>query len=259
MKRVYLIGACAALFVACSNPPEDIRQDLRSVAKSSEVAENIALLSGILEGGVSQENPKFKSSNATMRWQAAQNLGDIGAIEAFEILRDRSLSELADSNPHVRRECVIALGKLRYSGVQDQKRKDIIKMIVRQLVGEDAPGRIPSYLESDRLVRRALLETLITLGLPPSDSSATREEMVMGYRDVAGELHNVAVQLYAAQNRIRNSVLHKAMLERAYGGLALVTATPLAQAKAVQAASDNIQDYHSWWVDQISKMPRLDE
>ncbi|NUQ34737.1 MAG: hypothetical protein HUU29_07340 [Planctomycetaceae bacterium] len=257
-----IVIACAAL-TACANAPEELREDLRfeTVGQSPDAAiqRDIQILKGTLSGDALEASP-YKPSSPAMRWQAAHNLGQRRSLAAYDALVARGVSEIADANQSVRRECVIALGKLDYSGPRDPLRVKLIPLLRDQLIGEGLSDGAKTFRETDPQVRYALLDTLISLGMPAGYDIETSLEGTMGYRDVASELHTIAVKFGSKEvlTSARNSLLHEAMLERALDGLRIVTGTTRAMFDAQRAISPTTDEFIAWWIERIKVMPLME-
>ena len=248
---IFIALVALSLTASCANPAEDRRLQLEALSHLSTNSalpreQRVAMSLDILDSKTAD------SARATMRWQAARNLGELRALEAYNTLVKYGLSEFRDGDASVRRECVIALGKLPYSGPLDARRQ--------ALIDEAAPNRPHPYTlkkqimseERDPLARMAMLDTIITLGMR---GGADKQ----GYRDCAACLEDIARQLDSERQGTRDFRAAEGMIERAFEGLALLTVTSDREAREQRRRFNTVTAYCDWWLDEhIKKMQRMD-
>lgn len=258
------IGMAALVAVGCANPAEELRQSLRaqagiraidSEARAHAIEESISILD--------QRDPRGETSS--LRWQAAQNLGTLGAFEAWDVLWSRAFSALSDRNPQVRRECVVALTRMPFASSADPRRKELIDKLRRRAAFERSETFYSLLLERDAAVRMALVEGLITLGRPvEGDGDAFGATGRMGDRECAGALTTL-VQAFVSETSDRidrfdigtPTRYSPGLMETCFRGLALITGTTeAAAAEARQGKS--MTEYLAWWSERISAMPESD-
>ena len=174
--------------------------------------------------------PEAKSP--TIRWQAAQNLGDLQAIEALPLLIKHGLDRVADRDPSVRRECIIAVGKMHYTGLDDERRVEVMALIRKRLVSDE-----PGAIELDHSCRMALINTLVCLGLVKSNAIAL---------DSARVLHDVAAYMYLRRESGEGTQA-LGLMETALNGLATVCFVSKREVEEVRATRSLERLLNEWW------------
>ncbi len=254
---------CAGLVaIGCSNLGEDRRQRLRDQAsdefyRNETRPERIAHAMAVL----SRNDPSGDAP--TLRWQAAHNLGVMGAVEARDLLWQSAFSPVADRSSSVRRECIIALCKLPVDGPGDPQRKALLEKLRLRLAFERSETLQRRLIENDPAVRMVMLEGIVTLGLPAGRDAAEpwAATGLQGYRDAAIALHSVLVELHKERDESASAIevgvpsrYTGGMIESAVRALALLSNTPDGD---VMEARRNMSfvDFTSWWAERIATIP----
>jgi hypothetical protein len=257
--------AVAAVWpVSCANPGEELRQSLRAQsgiraiddeARDAAIHDAIAILD--------QKDPRGESTS--MRWQAAHNLGTLGAFEGWDVLWSRAFSALSDRNAQVRRECVVALTRMPFESSKDPRRLELIDKLRRRAAFERSETFYSLLLERDATVRMALVEGLITLGRPVDvGNDALANTGKPGDRECANALTTL-MHAFLSETSDRPDRFDvgtptrysPGLMETCIRGLAVITGTP--DGTAAQARQGrSMTDYLAWWSEQISAMPDVD-
>jgi hypothetical protein len=261
---VYLLIVGGLAVGGCANRAEERRQRLRDQASEhfntpETRADRIAHAMAIL----SRDDPQGEAP--TMRWQAAHNLGVMGAVEARELLWRLAFSPVADRSSSVRRECVIALCKLPTEGPDDPWRRMLLEKLRQRVAFERTETLQRRLVESDPSVRMALLDGIVTLGLP-ANRDPKRPWRLMGeagYRDAARALHTVLAALNAERDESASAIeigvpsrYTVGMIEATIRALTLLTNTP--DQEVMQArGSMSFDEFASWWTSRIAAMPEV--
>ncbi len=249
--RFYSFSFCLVALLGCSHPSEENRLQFRDQSLFREAGggsyqasleHNLAILEG----------RDALSKNAVMRWQAAQNLGDLGALEAsYQLLFEKSLSRFADENKDVRRECVIALAKLLRGNPEEGRTKNFLDQLSQRFILESHY----EYTEHDPLVRHAMLDSLIYLGRPITDLESGQKFFHRDSRLVAAKIHELLTALYNGRHSVDERV-EKGLLEKAYEGLAEVARVAPERAGQTRKKVAG-EEYLAWWLDRIEEIPDL--
>lgn len=238
MRAALLISAALCL-TACMNAPEIERDTMRRDVKNAPVEQHDdrrARLRATLAGSVDQPRDTDPHTRAT----AAQGLGMLGYADDCWVLLDVLMGPLADDSMLVRLECAISLGKLRYTGRADERRRDVVLQLRRRLAFDrDDSGRL---MEPEYLVRSAMLNSLIAIG----------------GRDCAAAIHDVAMRLNSdlqSTQAVFTSAGDRGLLDRCFQGLCEITGVTPREAADNRFSSDDLTDHIDWWATRISEMP----
>jgi hypothetical protein len=240
MRSWLLIILLACLLPACRNVPEEERGDLGRDIKDTQPEDTAVMrerLRGIL-GGTADSPP---DGSPHLRARAAQGLGQFGDADDSRLLLDALLGPLRDENVMVRMESAIALGKLRFDGTFDPRRRDVIAyMRARLAFDRDDNGR---PLETEFMVRSAMLNSLIFIG----------------GRDAATAIYDVAVRVYrdleGSASGVYTSATDRGLLDRCFEGLAEITGVGRQAAAEHRFENDDLARHIDWWAQQITAMP----
>ncbi|MBV6517325.1 MAG: hypothetical protein HPKKFMNG_03054 [Planctomycetes bacterium] len=239
MKRlcvILLLLVCAG----CHNLASERRDNLRRDVESTDAADMPARrrqLKLILLG----ETGKPRDPDPHFRATAAQELGKVGEADDLDALLEALMGPYADENRMVRMEAAIGIGKLRYSGVADSRRKKALRDLTSRLAYDrDAAGRV---IETDYLVRSAMVNSLTLLG----------------HRDAASALHDVAKRLRADQAANETLLFtgpgDEGLFDLCLEGLLKLTGVTREAAAKDRASHDDLQAHLAWWAERISEMP----
>jgi len=257
------MAAAVVLAVGCANPAEEARQSLRAQAgirATDDEARGLAIATSIAV--LDQRDPRGEATS--LRWQAAQNLGALGALEAYDVLWSRAFSPLSDKNPQVRRECVISLTRLPYPSSTDPRRVELVDKLRRRAAFERSETFYRQLIERDATVRMALVEGLITLGLPPGHGdNALASTGATGDRDCAGALSSL-LSAFSSEAGDRVDITEigtptrftPGLIETCIRGLAILTGTPESVAAEARRGK-SLTDYAAWWSERIAAMPSV--
>ncbi|MCA8940594.1 MAG: hypothetical protein KDB07_12330, partial [Planctomycetes bacterium] len=214
-----------------------------SSRRIGEVNRNAHILQGNAEG---KDSPM-------MRWQAAQNLGTLRAIEHMALLEELGLSATADESANVRRECILALGHMPIKTPLSETRRALASRLKARLLETlESFGR-PRLAEDDGQVRLALVSTLVTLGMPRRDRA--KDAPRYGFQDVASMLYDIALY-FIGEDAPGDQRINYAIVERGLGGIESLAGLP--QAEWLKARRDlELDAYVRWWNEGISQMPAL--
>lgn len=229
-----LLVLALTLTAGCRNVPEAEREALRTEVQNSEDFDSTRKrLTLVLMG----DNETRRSDDPHLRAAAAQGLGELSDPADATNLLDVLLGPLRDGHVQVRMECAIALGKLRYPRLSDIRR-DVLQALRNRLVYDtDERGR---PLEGEFFVRSAMLNSLI----------------VLGGRDAASAVHDVAMRLYQGIDNGIAAPLDRGLLDRCFEGLAELTRVSADSVVENRVGSDDLQDHLDWWANRIADMPQ---
>ncbi|MCC6573066.1 MAG: HEAT repeat domain-containing protein [Planctomycetes bacterium] len=236
------LALCLLALAGCRNDPVEKRAELRrdiDATRPANSGSSRARLRELLLGSADTRQDPDPHLRAT----AAQGLGEIGDPEDFEALREALLGAFADSQTVVRMEAAISLGKLRYTGLTDARRKETIRMLRSRLAFErDAAGRL---MEGQYLVRSAMLNTLASLGA----------------RDAAIALHEVAdriaTDLEGPDAQLLSSPGDEGLVDLCFEHIALMAGVTREQLLERQRLSELRAATLQWLSGKIAEMPQV--
>ena len=241
MKQALILVCLVFGLAGCVNVSKDRREQLRrdtDVTKPQAMPARRAYLRYLLLGGKNPRDP-----DPHVRATCAQLLGEVGEPEDLDSLMVAIKGLYADDNVMVRLECAIAIGKLRYAGITDRRRKQALSELTNLLALErDTAGRIK---ETDYQVRNALINSLGALG----------------HRDSASALLDVARRMRSDLQNLETAVFtgagEEGLFDQCLETLRLLTGVTLEKARQNRSASDSIDDHLQWWGERIAEMPQV--
>ena len=241
MKHALLLVLLVLGLAGCVNVAKERREQLRrdtDVTSAKDMPARRAHLRELLIGGKNPRDP-----DPHVRATCAQLLGEVGEPDDLDTFIVALKGLYADENVMVRLECAIALGKLRYTGVTDRRRRQALSELTNLLAYErDGSGRIK---ETDYQVRNALINSLGALG----------------QRDSASALLDVARRMRSDLQNLETAVFtgagEEGLFDQCLETLRLLTGITLERARQNRSASDSIDDHLQWWGERIAEMPQV--
>ncbi len=240
MRKACLTLMLITLMAGCHNVASERRDNLRRDDEATSLADQPKRrveLKRIVLG----EPGKPRDPDPHYRATAVQDLGNFGNADDLEALFEALSGPYADENRQVRMEAAIAIGKLKYSGVTDRRRKLALERLTARLAYErDAASRL---LEGDYLVRGAMINSLAALG----------------HRDAASALHDISKRILSDMTNPETLVFtgpgEEGLFDNCLDGIRRLTGVSAQAAAQDRASHDNVEDHLSWWAARIAEMP----